>query len=80
VFFYCIVIIIFYCKTSFSAENKLMVAIFLEPPYLTLVNDQLIGEHVDIVNLLASAIKFKPALLNVHLCAALPWLNKVRQI
>ena len=57
-----------------------MVAIFLEPPYLTLVNDQLIGEHVDIVNLLASAIKFKPVLLNVHLCAALPWLNKVRQI
>jgi ABC-type amino acid transport substrate-binding protein len=75
-FFYCIVIISFYCKTSFSAENKLIVAVFLEPPYLTLVNDQLIGEHVDIVNLLASAIKFKPIFIE---CPPVRCLAMVKQ-
>jgi ABC-type amino acid transport substrate-binding protein len=75
-FFYCFVIATFCCKASISAEHKLIVAVFLEPPYLTLLDDQLVGEHVDIINLLASAIKFQPVFIE---CPPVRCLAMVKQ-
>lgn len=75
-FFYCIAIATFCCKVSVSAEHKLTVAVFLEPPYLTLLDDQLVGEHVDIVNLLANTIKFQPAFIE---CPPVRCLAMIKQ-
>jgi ABC-type amino acid transport substrate-binding protein len=75
-FFYYIVSAIFFSNASLSAEHKLRVAVFLEPPYLTLSDNKLIGEHVEIVNLLASAIKFQPVFIQ---CPPVRCLAMVKQ-
>tara|TARA_B100000809_G_scaffold132287_1_gene130065 strand:+ start:3050 stop:3361 length:312 start_codon:yes stop_codon:yes gene_type:complete len=47
-------------NTAFAENGKLNVAVFLEPPYVDLVANKLIGEHIDIINFSAKAIKLKP--------------------
>ena len=58
-------------NTAFAGNGKLNVAVFLEPPYVDLVANKLVGEHIDIINLLAKAIKLKPIFIQCPLVRCL---------
>lgn len=62
-YFYCCFIISVLFKPAFATTNELKVAVFIEPPYVDLVANQLVGENIDIIKLLAHSIGLKPVLM-----------------
>ena len=71
---YCVLII--FCKSVLAASNELKVAVFLEPPFVDLVDNELVGENIEIVHLLAKSIKLTPIFLN---CPPIRCLTMVKQ-
>ncbi|KGJ92281.1 substrate-binding periplasmic protein [Colwellia psychrerythraea] len=63
-------------NSAFATTQKLNVAVFLEPPYVDLVANKLVGENIDIINLLSSAINLKPVFIQ---CPPVRCLTMVRQ-
>jgi len=62
-FSYIALLTIILSSSALALTNELKVAIFLEPPYVDLVDNKLVGENIDIINLLASSIKLTPVFL-----------------
>lgn len=46
-----------------AETGKLNVAVFIEPPYVDLVAKKLVGENIDIINLLTKSIGLEPAFI-----------------
>ncbi len=60
-----------------SAETgKLNIAVFLEPPYVDLIENELVGENIDIIYLLAKSIGLKPEFLQ---CPPVRCLSLIKQ-
>jgi len=72
--FFIIINILF--NSAFATTKTLNVAVFLEPPYVDLVANELVGENIDIVNLLASSISLKPAFIR---CPPVRCITMVKQ-
>ncbi|MFT6691275.1 MAG: polar amino acid transport system substrate-binding protein [Colwellia sp.] len=62
-FCYCFLLITILFNFSLAKNGKLNVAVFIEPPYVDLVENKLVGENIDIINLLADAIGLKPVFI-----------------
>ncbi len=72
----CFFIITVFFNFASAAPAKLNVAVFLEPPYVDLVSNKLVGENIDIIHLLANSIGLKPAFLH---CPPVRCLTMVKQ-
>ena len=48
------------CSSGLTKANELKVAVFVGPPYIDLVNGELVGENIDIINFLAKSIDLSP--------------------
>lgn len=57
-YFFLIITILF--NAALAENGKLNVAVYLEPPFADLVANKLVGENIDIINLLAKSIGLKP--------------------
>lgn len=55
-----LVILSFFCHSALAEVGELRVAIFIEPPFVDLVDNQLVGPNIEIVKLLAKALTLKP--------------------
>jgi len=73
-YYFFIITIIF--SSLFTEANELKVAVYLEPPYVDLVNDKLVGENIEIINLLAQSIKLTPIFIR---CPPVRCLAMVKQ-
>jgi len=62
-FYRCFFIIILLANTALAETNKLKVAVFLEPPFVDLVANKLVGESIDIAHLLAESIGLTPVFI-----------------
>jgi polar amino acid transport system substrate-binding protein len=62
-FCYCFLLITILFNFSLAENGKLNVAVSLDPPYVDLVENKLVGEDIDIINLLAKSIKLKPVFI-----------------
>lgn len=60
IFCYCFFIILVLINFAVAATGKLAVAVYLEPPYVDIVANKLVGENIDIIHLLAKSIGLKP--------------------
>jgi ABC-type amino acid transport substrate-binding protein len=60
----------------FASAGKINVAVFLEPPYIDLVDNKLVGENIDIVNYLTQAINLEPVFIQ---CPPVRCLTMVKQ-
>lgn len=47
-----------------ASTSKLNVAVSLDPPYVDLVENKLVGEEIDIINFLAKSITLKPVFIH----------------
>ena len=56
----CFLFMTIFLNSALAASNELKVAIFIEPPYVNLVNNKLEGEHIEIIKFLAKSISLKP--------------------
>lgn len=56
---------LFSCYSSMAIADKkeLKIAIFIEPPFTHLVDNKLVGEHIEIAKLLAISIGLKPVFI-----------------
>lgn len=72
---FCFFLIIFFLNSAFATTGKLKVAIFLEPPYVDLVNDILVGENIEIINLLAESINLTPLFIHCPLIRCLAMMK-----
>lgn len=72
----CFFIILGLFNCASAATGKLNVAVFLEPPYVDLVANKLVGENIDIIHLLAKSIGLKPVFLR---CPPVRCLTMVKQ-
>jgi len=61
---------------AFASTKTLNVAVYLEPPYVDLVENKLVGENVEIINLLASSIGLNPAFIR---CPVVRCITMVKQ-
>ncbi|PKI13517.1 substrate-binding periplasmic protein [Colwellia sp. 12G3] len=50
-------------NSALAETGKLNVAVFLEPPYIDLVENKLVGENIDIIHLLVDSIGLKPVFI-----------------
>jgi ABC-type amino acid transport substrate-binding protein len=75
-FCYCFLLITLLFNFSLAENGKLNVVVFLEPPYIDLVANKLVGENIDIINLLAKSIGLKPVFLQ---CPPVRCLTLVKQ-
>lgn len=57
--YYSLLIITTLFNSALAENSKLNVAVFLEPPFVDLVANKLVGENIDISNLLAKSIGLK---------------------
>jgi len=73
---YCFFIITAFFNFSFAEANELKVAVFLEPPYVDLVDNKLVGENIEILNLLAKSINLKPIFIR---CPPVRCLTMIKQ-
>lgn len=60
---YSSLIILIFCNSALASNNELRVAIFLEPPFVDLVDGKLVGENMDIIHLLAKKSNLLPIYL-----------------
>lgn len=63
-------------NSAYATSGKLNVAVFLEPPYVDIVSNQLVGENIDIIHLLAKSIGLKPVFIQ---CPPVRCLTMVKQ-
>jgi polar amino acid transport system substrate-binding protein len=62
-FYCCFFIITLLSNIALAETSKLNVAVFLEPPYIDLVANKLVGENIEIIHLLAESIGLEPVLI-----------------
>lgn len=65
-----------YSPFALAHKGELKIAIYIEPPFVDLVNNQLAGENVDIAKLLATSIDMKPVFIR---CPFARCLNMVKR-
>lgn len=74
--YYCFFIMTIFISTAIAATNELNVAVFIEPPYVDLIDNELVGENIDIITLLANSLQLKPVFLQ---CPPVRCLTMIRQ-
>ena len=73
----CSLLLYTFCCFSVSAnEGEMKVATYIEPPFVELIDNKLVGEHVEIAKLLAKASNLKPVFIR---CPFARCLNMVKQ-
>ncbi len=53
-------LIVLVCPVTLASEGKLTVATFIEPPFAFLVDNEFVGEHVEIVKTLSKSLNLTP--------------------
>ena len=61
---------------TFAADDELKIAVFIEPPFVDLVDGELVGHHIEIANLIAASVELTPVFI---LCPFARCLNLVQQ-
>jgi polar amino acid transport system substrate-binding protein len=63
-FCYYVLLITTLFNSALATTDKLNVAVSLDPPYVDLVENKLVGEDIDIIHLLAKSIALKPVFIH----------------
>jgi len=58
-------LVLYYCYSPLilADKNELIIATYIEPPFADLVDNKLIGEHIEIAKLLALSVDLKPVFI-----------------
>jgi ABC-type amino acid transport substrate-binding protein len=66
------------CYSSLALTNKdeLKVATFIDPPFADLVDNKLVGEHIEIVRLLATSVGLQPVFIRCPFARCLTMVKR----
>ena len=61
--FYLLFLFSCYSSLALAHKNELIIATFIDPPFVDLVDNQLVGEHIEIAKLLAASVGLQPVFI-----------------